>query len=110
MALPLVNATQLVEEIADETGYSKSEVRVTLKALEEVVAYHLKNCDRVRIGQLVQIEPKLRKAAKKRKGRNPATGEEITISAKPASVKVGVRALKGAKDALPSVKKLNNAS
>ena len=33
-------------------------------------------------------------ATKARKGRNPFTGEEITIKAKPASRKVRVRALR----------------
>ena len=40
-----------------------------------------------------------------RKGRNPATGEEITIAAKPASVDVRARPLAKAKAALPSVQK-----
>ena len=37
--------------------------------------------------------------------RNPATGEEITISAKPASVALKARPLAKAKAALPSVQK-----
>ena len=36
---------------------------------------------------------------------NPATGEEITIAAKPASVDVRARPLAKAKAALPSVQK-----
>jgi nucleoid DNA-binding protein len=44
-------------------------------------------------------------ATKKRKGRNPATGEEITIAAKPASVDLRARPLAKAKEALPSVQK-----
>jgi hypothetical protein len=36
-------------------------------------------------------------------GRNPATGEEIEIGPKPASVALGARALSKAKKALPSI-------
>ena len=48
---------------------------------------------------------RLKPATKARQGRNPATGEEITISAKPASVDVRARALAKAKAALPSLAK-----
>jgi nucleoid DNA-binding protein len=37
-------------------------------------------------------------ATKARKGKNPFTGEEITIKAKPASRKVRIRAMKGLND------------
>jgi hypothetical protein len=37
--------------------------------------------------------------------RNPATGEEITIAAKPASVEVRARPLAKSKGSLPSVQK-----
>jgi nucleoid DNA-binding protein len=47
----------------------------------------------------------MKPASKARKGRNPATGEEITIAAKPASVDVRARALARTKAALPSVQK-----
>jgi nucleoid DNA-binding protein len=40
-----------------------------------------------------------------RPGRNPATGEQITIAAKPASVNVRARPLARAKAALPCVQK-----
>jgi len=44
-------------------------------------------------------------ASKARPGRNPATGEAITIKAKPATVDIKARPLRKAKDALPSVQK-----
>ena len=48
----------------------------------------------------------MKPASKARKGRNPGTGEEITIPAKPASVDLRARALSKAKGALPSVQKV----
>ena len=60
----------------------------------------------MRIGGLVQLTVRVKPAQKKkRKGRNPATGEEITIAAKPASVDLRARPLARAKGALPSVQK-----
>jgi nucleoid DNA-binding protein len=54
----------------------------------------------------VQLTVRVKPAQKKRQGRNPATGEEITIAAKPASVDLRARPLAKAKAALlPSVQK-----
>jgi hypothetical protein len=58
-----------------------------------------------RIGGLVQLTVRVKPAQKKRRGRNPVTGEEIEIAAKPASVDVRARPLAKAKAALPSVQK-----
>ena len=55
--------------------------------------------------RLVQLTVKVKPASKARPGRNPATGEAITIKAKPATVDIKARPLRKAKDALPSVQK-----
>lgn len=65
----------------------------------------LGNAQKVRIGGLVQLNVRVRPAQKKRQGRNPATGEQIEIAAKPASVDLWARPLAKAKKALPSVQK-----
>lgn len=49
------------------------------------------------LGKLVVVD---RKARKKRKGRNPATGEEIMIAAKPASKALKFRISKIAKESI----------
>ena len=54
---------------------------------------------------MVQLTVRVKPAQKKRQGRGPATGEEITIAAKPASVDLRGRPLAKAKTALPSVQK-----
>ena len=97
--------TQLATAVADRADLSRSEVRRVLAALEEVVLEELGNAERVRIGGLVQLTVRMKPAQKARKGRNPATGEEITIAAKPASVDLRARPLARAKAALPSVRK-----
>jgi DNA-binding protein HU-beta len=102
--VPLTH-TQLVTAVAERADMSKAEARRALAALDEVVLEELGNAQKVRIGGLVQLTVWVKPATKKRTGRNPATGEEITIAAKPASVDVRARPLAKAKAALPSVQK-----
>jgi len=97
--------TQLTSAVADRAGVSKAEAKRVLDALDEIVLAELGNAQKVRIGGLVQLTPRVKPATKKRPGRNPATGEEITIAAKPASVDLRARPLAKAKGALPSVQK-----
>jgi len=97
--------TQLVSAIAERSQLSKAEAKRALDALDEVVLAEIGNAQKVRIGGLVQLTPRVKPATKKRQGRNPATGEAITIAAKPASVDLRARPLAKAKGALPSVQK-----
>lgn len=100
--MPLTQS-QLVGEVADRAGLSKAEAKSVLDALEEVVLEQLGDAQKVKIGGVVQLNVRVKDATGPRKGRNPATGEEITIAAKPASVTVKARPLAKAKAALPSV-------
>ncbi len=102
--MPLTQ-TPLASEVAERSGLSKSDAKAALAALEEIVLDELANAEKVRIGGVVQLVVRVKEATKPRKGRNPATGEEITISAKPASVALRARPLAKAKAALPSVQK-----
>jgi DNA-binding protein HU-beta len=101
--------SQLAAEVADRSGLSKSDAKAALAALEDVVLDELANAEKVRIGGIVQLVVRVKEATKARPGRNPATGEEITISAKPASVALRARPLAKAKGALPSVQKARKA-
>jgi nucleoid DNA-binding protein len=97
--------TQLVAAVAERAELSRTDAKRVLAALEETVLEELGNAQKVRIGGLVQLTVRVKPAQKARKGRNPATGEEITIAAKPASVDLRARPLARAKAALPSVQK-----
>ena len=97
--------TQLAAEIAERADLTRAQVKDVLAALEEVVLEEIGNAEKVKIGNLVQLNVRVRPATKARPGRNPATGEEITIAAKPASVTVRARPLAKTKAALPSVAK-----
>ncbi|MCL2769270.1 MAG: HU family DNA-binding protein [Solirubrobacterales bacterium] len=96
---------QLAGAVADRAEITRAEAKRVLEALEEVVLDEIGDAQKVKIGGLVQLTVRVKPATKARKGRNPATGEEITIGPKPASVDVRARALTKAKGALPSVQK-----
>lgn len=97
--------TQLVAAVAERADLSKTDAKRALGALDDIVLEELGHTQKVRIGGLVQLTVRVKPAQKKRKGRNPATGEEIDIAAKPASVDLRARPLAKAKGALPSVQK-----
>jgi nucleoid DNA-binding protein len=97
--------TQLATELAARAEISRAEAKRVLGELEAIVLEELGNAQKVRIGGLVQLTVRVKPAQKARKGRNPATGEEITIAAKPATVDLRARPLVRARAALPSVQK-----
>ena len=97
--------SQMVAAVADRADMSRADAKRALDALDEIVLEELGNAQKVRLGGLVQLTVRVKPATKKRTGRNPASGEEITIAAKPASVDVRARPLAKAKAALPSVQK-----
>ena len=102
--MPLTQ-TQLAAAVADRAEISKAEAKRVLAVLEEIVLEELGNAQKVRIGGMAQLTVRVKPAQKARKGRNPATGEEIKIGPKPASVDLRARPLAKAKAALPSVQK-----
>jgi integration host factor subunit alpha len=99
----------IVREVASDTGLAASVVKEVLASHEDVILGEVQAGQKVKIGQLVQLSPKIKPKTKKRMGRNPATGEEVEISAKPASVVLRARVLKRAKDHLPSIQKARKA-
>jgi DNA-binding protein HU-beta len=101
----MLTQTQLAAAVAERADLTKAEAKDALAALEEIVLEQIGEAERVKIGGLVQLNVRVKPAQKARKGRNPATGEEITIAAKKASVDVRARVLTGAKNAVPSIQK-----
>ena len=95
--------TQLADAIADKAGLSRADAKKAITALEDVVIEQIGKAEKVKIGGIVQVEARYRPPTQEREGRNPATGETITISAKPASVAVKARPLAKAKNAAPPV-------
>ena len=83
--------TQLADAVAEKAGLSRADAKKAIAALEEVILDEIGNAEKVKIGGVVQLDVRVRPATQARPGRNPATGEEIMISAKPASVAVKAR-------------------
>ncbi len=73
-----VNKAELVKEIADKTDLKKKEAEAVLAAVMSSVQDELSKGNKVQLIGFGTFEVRHRAA---RKGRNPQTGEEITIPA-----------------------------
>ena len=87
----------LVRTVAEATELKPGKVKEVFEALSSVMAADLgkKGPGEFNFNGLVKLRTVDKPATKARKGRNPFTGEEIMIKAKPASRKVRARALRG---------------
>lgn len=92
--------TAILNEIAENTELSKKQVEAVLSELEVLIERHIKKraVGEFTLPGLMKIKSVKRPATKKRMGRNPATGEEIVIGPKPASIRVRVTPLKKLKE------------
>jgi nucleoid DNA-binding protein len=85
----------VVRTVAEATDLKPGKVREVFDALTQVIAADLgKGCGEFNFGGLMKLRTVKKPATPARKGRNPFTGEDIMIKAKPASRKVRVRALR----------------
>jgi nucleoid DNA-binding protein len=91
----------LVAYIAESTSVAAKDVRAVLAGLESAVhaSVSKKGAGAFTLPGLLKITAISVPAKPKRKGINPFTKEEVWFAAKPATVKVKVRALKKLKDA-----------
>ena len=73
-----MNKTELVAAIADKTELSKKDSEKALKAFIDVVGEELKKGEKIQLVGFGTFEVSERAA---REGRNPQTGETMTIAA-----------------------------
>ncbi len=73
-----MNKTDLINEVAAKTGMTKKDVDKIVNAFFSSVEDALKSGDKVQLIGFGTFEVRDRQ---ERKGRNPQTGEEITIAA-----------------------------
>ena len=73
-----MNKTQLVEVVAQKTELKKKDAEAAVNAVFEAVAEGLVAGDKIQVLGFGTFEVNERAA---REGRNPATGEKITIAA-----------------------------
>ena len=92
--------TAILNEIASNTNLTRTQVSAVMDELESVIERHIRkrSVGEFTLPGLLKVKAAKRPATKKRMGRNPATGEEIVIPAKPATTRVRVTALKKLKD------------
>ena len=92
--------TQIYSELADSTELTQKQVAAVFDELEILIERHIKkrSVGEFTLPGLLKIKSVKRPATKKRLGRNPATGEEIWIGPKPASIRARVTALKKLKE------------
>lgn len=95
---------QMAKAIESKTNIASRDVNEVLDALAEVVLEDLSvgGPGSVTVAGLIKVDILAQTARPEREGRNPATGEAITIAARPAldRGKVRVRALKRLRDVL----------
>ena len=73
-----MNRTELIEAIAEKTGFSRKDVEITVKALIGEVIENVANKEKVQVAGLGTFEARNRA---ERVGKNPHTGEKLKIAA-----------------------------
>ena len=88
-----MNKTELIAAVAGSANVTKKEAEAVLKAFTDVVAEELKNGGKIQLVGFGTFEVGERAA---REGRNPKTGETMTIAASKAPKFKAGKALKDA--------------
>jgi len=96
-----LNKTELTAVLAEQSGVEPKAVKAVLAALDSVVAASVakKGAGEFTMPGLFKVTATQVPAKKARKGIDPFTKQERMFAAKPATVKVKLRALKKLKDA-----------
>jgi nucleoid DNA-binding protein len=90
--------TELCSMLAAKTELKAADIKRVFEALYDIVSDELKKNRPVTIPDLIKIKIHVKEATPARKGRNPATGAEITIAAKPKRRMVKVKPIKALKE------------
>lgn len=75
----MINYKDFIKQIALATGFSQKNIQEVLDNAEAVLIEDLKKDEEVKIYKTITIVPTLKE---EKEGRNPFTGEKITIPAK----------------------------
>lgn len=105
MAAKAMTKTQILAAIADGAGITKKQAAAAMDTLLGLAYKGAKGEKGFTVPGLGKLLVRKVPARKARMGRNPQTGEEVKIPAKPASKKVVFRLAKACKESiLPSKK------
>jgi DNA-binding protein HU-beta len=97
---PIVTLKHLAEWAGYNHGIPKKQAIEMFTGFVADIGRVLKKGSKIRIPNLGVLQVRIRPARPARKGRNPATGEEIRIKASKASKKVAFRVAKGLSEAI----------
>jgi DNA-binding protein HU-beta len=97
---PVVSLTHLAEWAGYNHGVPKKQAVALLNGFVSDIGRVLKRGSKVRIPNFGILQVRVRPARPARKGRNPATGEEIQIKASKASKRVAFRVAKTLKETI----------
>ena len=97
---PIVTLKHLAEWAGYNHGVPKKQAIDMLTGFVADMGRALKKGSKIRIPNLGILQVRIRPARPARRGRNPATGEEIQIKASKASKKVAFRVAKALKEAI----------
>ncbi|SAL55195.1 DNA-binding protein [Caballeronia peredens] len=91
----------LMTHVATQSGVEPKQVKAVLAALEDTIlgSVHKKGLGEFTLSGLLKINVQKVEAKKRRFGKDPFTGQDRWFDAKPATVRLKVRALKKLKDA-----------
>jgi len=100
MSAEKMTKSKIISQIATETQLAKRDVEAVLGSLYAAMEDQLgkKGPGEFTIPGIVKLRVVQKKATPAREGRNPSTGETITIPAKPARKVVKATVLKATKD------------
>ncbi len=90
-----MNKSQLLNELAANTGLARKDVVAVLDELGSIIERHIKKrgAGQFTMPGLMKVTTQRKPATKARKGINPFTKEETVFKAKPAKTVVKVRPL-----------------
>src|SRR6267143_503774 len=97
---PVVTLKHLAEWAGHDHGVPKKQAIAMLTGFVADIGRVLKKGSKIRIPDLGILQVRVRPARAARKGRNPATGEEIQIKASRASKRVAFRVAKALKETI----------
>ena len=97
---PIVTLKHLAEWAGYNHDIPKKQAIEMFTGLVADIGRVVKKGSKIRIPNLGVLQVRIRPARPARKGRNPATGEEIQIKAGKASKKVAFRMAKGLREAV----------
>lgn len=93
-----ISKSAVVSKLAEDNQLTKKQIEGVLSSLEKLAVSEVKKNGKFTIPGIVMVQTKHRAARASRPGRNPKTGETITIAAQPAKTVVRGRIVKAFKD------------